>query len=223
MLKWIVFPAAAIFMLVAGTIQFGPALGAAQGHGTAGYFVAETENCSKDGCNWTGNFVAPDGQVTLRNVGFIGPHGTLYRGARLAALETGDTAKVYAAHGSRDWMADLAGIVFGVIGFGLWAWCVPYRTARLWARRNGLGDWHSIASLATRCLEGSDYTAALRACAAGLYPLEAGVALLISNGTFLRREDFTRFIGTGTGISDGTSTGRDNDNTAAAWLAASGE
>ena len=40
-----------------------------------------------------------------------------------------------------------------------------------------------------------DLTAALRACAAGLYPLEAGVALLISNGTFLHRDDFTsRFI-----------------------------
>lgn len=38
-------------------------------------------------------------------------------------------------------------------------------------------------------------TAALNACAAGLYPLEAGVALLISNGTFLHRDDFTsRFI-----------------------------
>ena len=49
-------------------------------------------------------------------------------------------------------------------------------------------------------------TAALRACAAGLYPLEAGVALLISNGTFLRREDFTsRFIETGTSISDGAT------------------
>ncbi len=44
-----------------------------------------------------------------------------------------------------------------------------------------------------------DLTAALRACAAGLYPLEAGVALLISNGTFLRRDDFTgRFIDHGT-------------------------
>ena len=51
-----------------------------------------------------------------------------------------------------------------------------------------------------------DLTAALRACAAGLYPLEAGVALLTSNGTFLRREDFTsRFIETGTSISDGTT------------------
>ena len=32
-----------------------------------------------------------------------------------------------------------------------------------------------------------DLTAALHACAAGLYPLEAGVTLLISNGTFLHR------------------------------------
>ncbi len=51
-----------------------------------------------------------------------------------------------------------------------------------------------------------DLTTALRACAAGLYPLEAGVALLAGNGTFLRRDDFTsRFITTGTSISDGTT------------------
>jgi hypothetical protein len=44
-----------------------------------------------------------------------------------------------------------------------------------------------------------DLTAALRACAAGLYPLEAGTELLIGNGTFLRRDDFTsRFITCGT-------------------------
>jgi hypothetical protein len=40
-----------------------------------------------------------------------------------------------------------------------------------------------------------DLATALHACAAGLYPLEAGVALLISNATFLHRDDFTsRFI-----------------------------
>ncbi len=44
-----------------------------------------------------------------------------------------------------------------------------------------------------------DLTAALHACAAGIYPLEAGVALLTSNGTFLRRDDFTsKFIHHGT-------------------------
>ncbi len=44
-----------------------------------------------------------------------------------------------------------------------------------------------------------ELAAALNACAAGLYPLEAGVALLIAEGTFLRRDDFTtRFIEHGT-------------------------
>ena len=47
---------------------------------------------------------------------------------------------------------------------------------------------------------------ALRACAAGLYPLEAGTGLLIANGTFLHRDDFTgRFITLATSISDGTT------------------
>jgi hypothetical protein len=51
-----------------------------------------------------------------------------------------------------------------------------------------------------------DLASALRACAAGIYPLEAGVALLIANGTFLHRDDFTsRFITVATSISDGTT------------------
>jgi hypothetical protein len=49
----------------------------------------------------------------------------------------------------------------------------------------------------------SDLSAALRNCAAGLLPLEAGTGLLIANGTFLHRDDFTsRFIEHGT--SNGT-------------------
>jgi hypothetical protein len=40
---------------------------------------------------------------------------------------------------------------------------------------------------------------ALTDCAVGLHPLEAGVALLIDEGTFLHRDDFTtRFIQHGT-------------------------
>ena len=59
-----------------------------------------------------------------------------------------------------------------------------------------------------------ELTAALHACAAGLYPLEAGVALLTAEGTFLRRDDFTsRFITVGT--SDGTTPMADIDWNAA--------
>ena len=47
---------------------------------------------------------------------------------------------------------------------------------------------------------------ALRACARGIHPLEAGTGLLIDCGSWLHREDFTsRFITTGTRISDGTT------------------
>ena len=44
---------------------------------------------------------------------------------------------------------------------------------------------------------------ALRACARGIHPLEAGTGLLIDSGSWLQRQDFTsRFIATGTSISD---------------------
>jgi hypothetical protein len=47
--------------------------------------------------------------------------------------------------------------------------------------------------------------AALRACARGFYPAEAGAELLISHGSFLARSDFTgRFISHGTS-TDGTA------------------
>jgi hypothetical protein len=45
-------------------------------------------------------------------------------------------------------------------------------------------------------------TAALHACAAGIYPLEAGLALLAAEGTFLWRDDFTSRL-----IEHGTSNG----------------
>jgi hypothetical protein len=38
--------------------------------------------------------------------------------------------------------------------------------------------------------------AALRACARGIYPDEAGIELLIRHATFLHRDDFTRFLST---------------------------
>jgi hypothetical protein len=48
--------------------------------------------------------------------------------------------------------------------------------------------------------------AALRACARGIYPLEAGVGLLISHGSWLGREDFPdQFIHPGISLTDGVT------------------
>jgi hypothetical protein len=44
--------------------------------------------------------------------------------------------------------------------------------------------------------------AALRACAAGYYPAEAGTELLIGHDCFLHRCDFASFVHAGTSITD---------------------
>ena len=51
----------------------------------------------------------------------------------------------------------------------------------------------------------TDLPAALRACANGLYALEAGIEFLITHAHWLDRADFARFISTGTSITDGTT------------------
>ncbi len=50
----------------------------------------------------------------------------------------------------------------------------------------------------------SQLSAALRAAAAGVHPDEAAAGLIISHGTFLHRDDFTRHVETAACISDGT-------------------
>jgi len=67
----------------------------------------------------------------------------------------------------------------------------------------------------------NDLAASLRACAAGLCPLEAGTELLIANGTFLHRGDFTsRFTKHGT--SNGIAMAAIDWDAAATALAAGG-
>ena len=65
---------------------------------------------------------------------------------------------------------------------------------------------------------------ALRACARGIHPLEAGTGLLIDCGSWLHRDDFTsRFITTGTSISDGVTLLAATDWEAAAAALHAGE
>ena len=65
---------------------------------------------------------------------------------------------------------------------------------------------------------------ALRACARGIQPLEAGTGLLIACGSWLHREDFTsRFITVDTSISDGVTLLASTDWEAASTALHAGE
>jgi hypothetical protein len=65
---------------------------------------------------------------------------------------------------------------------------------------------------------------ALLACASGIRHLEAGTSLLIDSGSWLHREDFTsRFITTGTSMSDRTTILADTDWEAAIAALHAGE
>ena len=70
-------------------------------------------------------------------------------------------------------------------------------------------------------MDTDDLATALMACATGIYAIEAGVALLIANETFLHRDDFTsRFIEYGT--SGGTPVAAIDWDAATAALASGG-
>jgi hypothetical protein len=65
---------------------------------------------------------------------------------------------------------------------------------------------------------------ALRDCARGIHPLEAGTGLLIDCGSWPHRDDFTsRFITTGTSISDGVTPLASTDGEAAVAALHAGE
>jgi len=58
----------------------------------------------------------------------------------------------------------------------------------------------------TAIIDRAHWLPTLRACASGIRPLEAGTSLLIDCGCWLCLDDFTsRFIITGTSVSDGTA------------------
>ena len=129
---WLSGPAGMGARLLAGLVLvifmgvgLGPAISAAQGHGTRGYFVAQTQDCSaRHGCTWSGEFRLPDGQVTRQGVTFDGSYPAMRVGSVVPALDTGDVSAVFARRGSNSWLGHLA---MGVVGIGLigqvaWAW-----------------------------------------------------------------------------------------------------
>jgi hypothetical protein len=124
-------PAARAIKLVAGIalvvlmgVSIGPAVSAAEGHGTRGYFVAHSESCGRHGCSWSGLFRLPGGQVSRRDVTFNGSYPGMHIGSVVPALDSGDFSNVFPRHGSNSWLFELAAGVFGIclIGQTIWTW-----------------------------------------------------------------------------------------------------
>ena len=82
----IIFGALPLYFAVTG---LGPAIRAARGEGTAGYFIPQRETTGK-GATWYGEFRLPDGTVTLRNVTIEDlPVSAMQAGVPVAARDTG--------------------------------------------------------------------------------------------------------------------------------------
>jgi hypothetical protein len=106
--------AAGVVVVVVVGVSIGPAISAAQGHGTRGFFVAQSESCGRHGCTWSGEFRLPDGQVTRNDVGFEGSYSSMQVGSVVPALDTGDFSNVFPRHGSTTWLIELAAGVFAI-------------------------------------------------------------------------------------------------------------
>jgi hypothetical protein len=81
-----IFGALPLYFAVTG---LGPAIRAARGEGTLGYFIPQRETTGK-GATWYGEFRLPDGTVTLRNVNIEDfPVSAMQAGVPVAARDTG--------------------------------------------------------------------------------------------------------------------------------------
>lgn len=102
-----------ILGLVVGTIRMGPAISAAEGHGTHGYFVAQYQVCTRNSCSWKGDFELSGGAVTRSHIRFYGSAPGMTAGTTVPAVDTGDPFGVYQPHSSQ-WLLALASLLLGV-------------------------------------------------------------------------------------------------------------
>jgi hypothetical protein len=115
---WLVVGAVVFLVAVIG---LGPAISAAEGHGTRGNFVAQTYDCHRS-CHWKGKFELPDGQITRLSVEYSGDETGMHAGTKVRALDTGDLTTVFAGHGSTTWVANVVELALAIPVIVLSAW-----------------------------------------------------------------------------------------------------
>jgi hypothetical protein len=125
-----------LWLAISNATQLGPALRASHGQGIHGTFVATTQVCGKGGCSWTGNFVLPDGRVTVRDVPFNGGTSNLQAGQTLPALNSGATSMVFPVGDHSTWVTQLVELVFGALWFAGTATAFGFEVRRLLRHRH---------------------------------------------------------------------------------------
>jgi hypothetical protein len=114
----------AVMTIIAIAFAIGPAISAARGDGTPGWFTDAGLQCIRRlGCSWVGTFVSKSGHQVIPGVDYDGslPASTL-PGARTPAIYPGGLHAVFPPHGSYYWIPAilLMLLVGGAVAFFLW-------------------------------------------------------------------------------------------------------
>jgi hypothetical protein len=110
------------------------ALQAALGHGTPGYFIAQSYGCttirSLRSCGWGGEFELTDGKVIGTDFAYQGTDPAMQAGTIVAALDpAGSLDDVFPRQWNWTWLANVIAALILCAGSGLWFWAAV-RTAR---------------------------------------------------------------------------------------------
>lgn len=126
--------------LYGGMANLGPALRAASGRGTVGYFVPEKMTTGK-GAHWVGEFRLSDGAVLRRNTTINDFGGDLRRGVPVAARDTDGPDGVYTLNDPGAWHTPASLIVVAAgLDAAVLVVLVPAAVRRLRPSRRAFGS-----------------------------------------------------------------------------------
>jgi hypothetical protein len=125
-----------------GAVELVPAIRAATGAGTRGWFTAHQFACGLRGCHWGGSFEPAGQHPILRDVSYADADRAMRAGSVVPALLPGSGDFVYAPRGSSGWVAPTVFLLLGaaVVAAVLWYGVLRNvrRSLRLWRIRRGL-------------------------------------------------------------------------------------
>jgi hypothetical protein len=110
--------AVGLAVLVVGSVTIGPAVSAAEGHGTHGYFTARFVACHRrSGCEWKGDFArSRGGPATRTDLEYKGHlPSNVHDGLAVPAIDTGAPYEVFQPGNWTGWLSALGLILLGLV------------------------------------------------------------------------------------------------------------